>query len=55
MAKMTNTNPETIIKTIRFDKSLAEKIQEMANQNQRDFAKQVRFMITEYIRMKENK
>ena len=51
---MTNNKPDTVIKTIRFEKGLAEQVQKMADQNQRDFAKQVRFMITEYIRMKES-
>lgn len=51
---MTKPTNDTLIKTIRFDKELADKVQKMADQSQRDFAKQVRFMITEYIRMKEN-
>jgi len=45
---------ETIVKSIRFEKDLAEKIQKMAEQGQRDFTKQVRFMLLEYIRMKES-
>ncbi len=46
-------NKETIVKSIRFEKELAEKIQKMAEQGQRDFTKQVRFMLLEYIRIKE--
>ncbi len=45
---------ETTVKSIRFEKDLAEKIERMAEQGQRDFTKQVRFMLLEYIRMKEN-
>jgi len=45
---------ETIVKSIRLEKDLTEKIQKMAEQGQRDFTKQVRFMLLEYIRMKEN-
>lgn len=43
---------ETIVKSIRFEKELAEKIQSLADQGQRDFTKQVRFMLLEYIRLK---
>lgn len=46
-------NKETIVKSIRFERELAEKIQRMAEQGQRDFTKQVRFMLLEYIRIKE--
>lgn len=46
---------DTITKTLRLEKDLCEKIQNMANESQRDFTKQVRFMLTEYIKMKENK
>lgn len=46
-------NKETIVKSIRFERELAEKIQKMAEQGQRDFTKQVRFMLLEYIRLKE--
>lgn len=52
---MENTKKETIVKTLRFEKDLAERIQEMADKNQRDFTKQVRFMLLEYINIKENK
>lgn len=46
-------NKETIVKSIRFERDLADKIQKMAEQGQRDFTKQVRFMLLEYIRIKE--
>jgi len=45
---------ETTVKSIRLEKDLADKIERMAEQGQRDFTKQVRFMLLEYIRMKEN-
>ncbi len=44
---------ETVVKTLRFDIDLAEKIQKMADENQRDFTKQVRFMLLKYIEMRE--
>ena len=50
---MDNLKKETMVKTLRFEKDLAEKIQEMAEKSQRDFTKQVRFMLLEYIRIKE--
>ncbi len=50
---MENQKRETITKTLRFEPELVEKIQRMAERNQRDFTKQVRFMLMEYIRIKE--
>lgn len=44
---------ETVVKTLRFDPDLAEKIQKMADESQRDFTKQVRFMLLQYIEMRE--
>ena len=52
---MNELNKATITKTLRLEKELCNKIQEMADQSQRDFTKQVRFMLMEYIRMKENR
>ena len=46
---------ETVIKTIRIDTRTIEKIQEYAEENERDFSSQVRFMLKEYIRQKETK
>ena len=43
-----------IKKTMIFEEDLHNKIQEMAKDNQRDFTKQVKFMLREYIRIKEN-
>lgn len=45
----------TIVKTIRFDKEMVEKIQKMSDESERGFSAQVRFMLKEYIRLKENK
>lgn len=36
-------------KTIRMEKELIEKIEELAEKNQRDFSKQVKFMLKKYI------
>lgn len=44
-----------IVKSIRFDKETAEKIQKMADEAERNFGAQVRFIISEYIRSKEIK
>ena len=52
---MYNPNIDKIKKTIIFEKDLHDTIQELAQQNQRDFTKQVKFMIQEYIRIKEKK
>jgi predicted transcriptional regulator len=52
---MENEIKKTIVKSIRFETDLAEKIQEMADNSQRDFTKQVRFMLLEYIRMVERR
>lgn len=46
-------NKETIVKSIRLEKKLCEKIQELANKGQRDFTKQVRYMLIKYIEMTE--
>ena len=52
---MNNMKKETITKTIRFDTNLHEKIQKMADENDRDFTKQVKFMLKEYIKITEKK
>ncbi len=46
---------DKIKKTMIIERDLHEKIMEMAKESQRDFTKQVKFMLREYIRMKENK
>ena len=40
-------------KTIIFDEETAKKIEQLARENQRDFSKQVRFIIEEYIKLIE--
>ncbi len=45
---------ESIRKTIIFDEELALKIEKMAREAERDFSGQVRWIIKEYIKMKEN-
>ncbi len=45
---------ESIRKTIIFDEELVQKIEKMAKESERDFSGQIRFIIKEYIRMKEN-
>lgn len=44
---------ETVVKTIRMDEKTIEKIQKLADENERDFSSQVRFILKEYIRQKE--
>lgn len=44
---------EIVKKTINFDMELVKKIEEMAKEAERDFSGEVRFIIKEYIRMKE--
>lgn len=41
------------IKTIRFEKDLINIIDKLAKENERDFSSQVRFMIKEYLKIKE--
>lgn len=48
-------NKETITKTIRMEPDLIEKIEKLAYESERDFTKQVKFMLREYMRLKENK
>lgn len=45
---------QSITKTIRFEKDLHDKIEQIANQAERDFSAQVRFMLKEYLKIKEN-
>lgn len=47
-------NKELVLKTIRFEPQTIEKINKMAEESERNFTEQVRFIIKEYIRMKEN-
>ena len=46
---------ETTKKTIIFENDLIEKIERMAKESERDFSGQVRFIIKEYIRMREER
>lgn len=55
VAKMDNLKKETITKTIRFETNLHEKIQKLADESDRDFTKQVKFMLKEYIKITEKK
>ena len=50
---MKNSQDETMIKTIRIDLKTIQKIEEYAEENERDFSSQVRFILKEYIRQKE--
>lgn len=45
---------EQIVKTIRFDKDLCQKVESMAKSSERDFSAQIRFMVREYIKMRES-
>lgn len=42
-------------KTINFDEEMIQKIEEMAKESEREFSGQVRFMLKEYIRIKEER
>lgn len=46
---------ETTVKTIRFENDLLKNIEKLANESERDFSGQVRFMLKEYLKIKENK
>lgn len=50
-----NDIKDTVSKTVRLDTYLIEKIEKMSKESERDFSKQVRWMLYEYIRIKENK
>lgn len=50
---MNTENEEIIKKTINFEKDIAKKIEEMGRESERDFSGQVRWIIKEYIRLKE--
>lgn len=40
---------EIITKTIRLEKSLVEKIEKLAKENERDFSKQMKYMLKKYL------
>ena len=42
-------------KTINFEEDLVNQIEKMAKETERDFSGQVRWMLKEYIRIKENR
>ena len=42
-------------KTIIFDEETAKKIEQLARENQRDFSKQIRFIIDEYLKLIQKK
>ena len=42
-------------KTIRFENDLRDKIQALADNNRRDFAKQVKYMCEKYLEITESK
>lgn len=52
---MNNENKETITKTMRFEKDLHDQIQKLAEENQRDFTKQIKFMVIEYMKITQKK
>lgn len=45
---------ETTKKTIIFESKLVERIEKLAKESERDFSGQVRYMLKEYLRIKEN-
>lgn len=42
-------------KTINFEEELVAQIEKLAKETERDFSGQVRWMLKEYIRMKEDR
>lgn len=46
---------ETQSKTIRIEKELVQKIENLAMKNERDFTKQVIYMIKKYLEITDNK
>lgn len=52
---MQDNSVQLITKTIRMDKDLVDRIQKMANDHDRNFSQQLRFMIKEYLRIKDSK
>ena len=46
---------ENVKKSIIFDKQLHDKVTKLAAENDRDFTKQVKFMLREYIKIIEKK
>ena len=48
-------NTETQSKTIRMELDLIEKIEELRKGTERDFSKQVKFMLRKYIEFTEKK
>lgn len=51
MGKMYDTESQQ--KTIRMEKDLIEKIEQMSKESERDFSKQVKFMLRKYIEIVE--
>lgn len=48
-------NNDTQQKTIRFEKDLIEEIENLARGTERDFSKQVKFMLRQYIKITKEK
>lgn len=48
-----NKAQETTQKTIRIDNDLIKDIEELGKKSERDFSSQIRFMLKEYLRIRE--
>lgn len=46
---------DTTTKSIRFEQDMIDQIEQMAKDSERDFSSQVRFMLKEYIKIREKK
>lgn len=46
---------EMVKKTINFDVDMVKKIEELAKEAERDFSGEIRFIIKEYLRVKESR
>lgn len=45
---------ETVKKTINFDIEMVKRVEQLAKEAERDFSGEIRFIIKEYLRIKEN-
>lgn len=50
---MKNTQKEKITKTIRLEQDIIDEIEKLAKESERDFSKQVKFMLKKYIEIQK--
>jgi len=44
---------ETMQKTVRFEVEMLREIEKLAEENERDFSKQIKFMLKKYLQLTE--